>query len=209
MTSRFAPISALLPAMKPADDTTELLTVSDAAARLGVTPRTLKYYEELGLVKPTRSKGRYRLYEPADLERFARILRMRSLGFSLTAITELLKQPFEVPADGGRPHLSPASLKAWRTSLATQLDLLEARIAQVRKELKAAQTLQTRLRDDLDYVDQRLAGAPLDVALQRRKERNARDPHAGRKLAAQHVPPATGTDGPPQGARRARGGRAA
>ena len=50
----------------------ELLTVRDAAERLGVTPRTLKYYEERGLVVPSRSEGRYRLYDTADLERLFR-----------------------------------------------------------------------------------------------------------------------------------------
>jgi DNA-binding transcriptional MerR regulator len=64
---------------------TPLLTVSDAAARLGVTPRTLKYYEERGLVTPSRSGGRYRLYDEAALERFARILRLRALGSRCTA----------------------------------------------------------------------------------------------------------------------------
>jgi MFS family permease/DNA-binding transcriptional MerR regulator len=71
------------------------ITVRDAAARLGVTPRTLKYYEELGIVVPVRSEGGYSLYEQADLDKLARVLRMRSLGFSLTVITAMLQQPVE------------------------------------------------------------------------------------------------------------------
>lgn len=86
----------------PTDASTPLLTVSDAASRLGVTPRTLKYYEERGLVTPSRSEGRYRLYDEADLERFARILRLRALGFSLHGITEMLKRPLEETGDGRR-----------------------------------------------------------------------------------------------------------
>lgn len=58
-----------------------LLTIRDAAERLHVTPRTLKYYEERGLVTPNRSEGRYRLYSEHDLEKFSRILRLRSLDF--------------------------------------------------------------------------------------------------------------------------------
>lgn len=83
---------------------TLLLTVRDAAERLGVTPRTLKYYEERGLVTPSRSEGRYRLYDAADLERFARILRLRALGFSLHGITEMLKRPLEPAGDGRRRY---------------------------------------------------------------------------------------------------------
>jgi DNA-binding transcriptional MerR regulator len=148
------------------------ITVRDAAARLGVTPRTLKYYEELGVVVPSRSEGGYRLYEPADLEKLARVLRMRSLGFSLTAITAMLQQPMEAPAEGGRPRLSNASLKTLRETLGEQLATLDARVAQVRRELKEAAVLQAQLRRDLDYVERRLAGEPVEEALaQRRRER--------------------------------------
>jgi DNA-binding transcriptional MerR regulator len=148
------------------------ITVRDAAARLGVTPRTLKYYEELGVVVPSRSEGGYRLYEPADLEKLARVLRMRSLGFSLTAITAMLQQPMEAPAEGGRPRLSNASLKTLRETLGEQLATLDARVAQVRRELKEAAVLQAQLRRDLDYVERRLAGEPVEEALEhRRRER--------------------------------------
>jgi len=148
------------------------ITVRDAAARLGVTPRTLKYYEELGIVVPVRSEGGYRLYEPADLDKLARVLRMRSLGFSLTTITAMLQQPMEAPAEGGRPRLTNASLKTLRETLGGQLATLDARVAQVRRELKEAASLQAQLRRDLDYVERRLAGEPVEEALeQRRRER--------------------------------------
>ncbi|QSI33641.1 MerR family transcriptional regulator [Variovorax sp. RKNM96] len=150
------------------------ITVRDAAARLGVTPRTLKYYEELGIVVPVRSEGGYRLYEAADLGKLARVLRMRSLGFSLTTITAMLQQPMEAPAEGGRPRLSNASLKTLRETLGVQLATLDARVTQVRRELKEAAALQAQLRRDLDYVERRLAGEPVEEALeQRRKERPA------------------------------------
>jgi DNA-binding transcriptional MerR regulator len=150
------------------------ITVRDAAARLKVTPRTLKYYEELGIVVPVRSEGGYRLYEPADLAKLGRVLRMRSLGFSLAAITAMLQQPMEVPAEGGRPRLSNASLKTLRDTLGEQLTALDERVAQVRRELKDAAVLQAQLRRDLDYVERRLAGEPVEEALeQRRRERPA------------------------------------
>src|SRR4030095_15232215 len=153
----------------------ESLTVRDAAAKLGVTPRTLKYYEELGLVVPVRSRSRYRLYEAADLEKLERILRMRSLGFSLTVITTMLQQPLETPVEGGRPRLSRASLETLRTTLAEQLRVLDDRVAQVRKELREAAKLQAQLRRDIDYVERRLQGQPVDAALaDRRRAQPAR-----------------------------------
>ncbi|WP_443273516.1 MerR family transcriptional regulator [Variovorax sp. JS1663] len=91
------------------------INVRDAASRLDVTPRTLKYYEEFGIVVPARSEGGYHLYEQADLDRLSRVLRMRSLGFSLAAIAAMLQQPMEArgagllhrPDAGRLPHADP------------------------------------------------------------------------------------------------------
>ena len=150
-------------------DAPALLTVRDAAERLNVTPRTLKYYEELGLVTPSRSEGRYRLYDEHDLERFARILRLRSLGFSLQGITEMLKRPFDTVEDG-RTRLSNESLRAVRDSLAQRIEALEARIETVRRELKEAQTLKAELAQDLEYVARRAAGESADTLLEERRQ---------------------------------------
>lgn len=140
----------------------ELLTVSDAASRLGVTPRTLKYYEERGLVTPSRSEGRYRLYDEADLERFSRILRLRALGFSLHGIVEMLKRPLEQTGDGRRRY-SNASLREIRAGLAGRIDTLDRRIAAVERELKEAVALRKELQHDLDYIERRLAGESADT----------------------------------------------
>lgn len=147
------------------------LTVRDAAERLGVTPRTLKYYEERGLVSPSRSEGRYRLYDAADLERFGRILRLRALGFSLHGITEMLKQPLE-QAEDGRNRYSTSSLGDIQQGLQQQLALLDTRIEAARRELHEAQKVRGELVRDLDYVTARLAGTPADQLLATR--RNAR-----------------------------------
>ncbi len=144
-----------------------LLTVRDAAERLQVTPRTLKYYEERGLVTPSRSEGRYRLYDERDLEQFARILRLRALGFSLQGITEMLKRPLE-PDVGGRRRYSLDSLQQIGTALAQQVEALDARIAAVRHELKEVQTVRAELSRDLDYVQRRLAGENADTLIDER-----------------------------------------
>jgi DNA-binding transcriptional MerR regulator len=160
-------------------DCSALLTVRDAAERLGVTPRTLKYYEERGLVSPTRSEGRYRLYDEEDLKRFARILRLRSLGFSLHSITEMLKRPLE-PADGGH-RFSTESLQQIRDAIAQQVEALDARIEAVRRELKEAQALRAELVPDLDYLERRLAGENADQLLEQRRHAQAKAAGAGEK----------------------------
>jgi MerR family transcriptional regulator, repressor of the yfmOP operon len=151
----------------------ELLTVRDAAERLGVTPRTLKYYEERGLVTPSRSEGRYRLYDENDLERFGRILRLRSLGFSLHGIVEMLKRPLE-KTEAGQNRYSPDSLADIRQGLQQQLDAIDTRIVSVRRELKEAQAVRAELRLDLDYVEARLAGQPADALLAQRSKARAK-----------------------------------
>ncbi|CAD6510312.1 hypothetical protein LMG28140_00340 [Paraburkholderia metrosideri] len=153
-------------------DSPALLTVRDAAERLGVTPRTLKYYEERGLVSPTRSEGRYRLYDEEDLKRFARILRLRSLGFSLHGITEMLKRPLE-SVDGGH-RFSTESLQQIRDAIAQQVEALDARIETMRRELKEAQKLRAELSPDLDYLERRLAGENADTLLEQRRSAAAK-----------------------------------
>jgi MerR family transcriptional regulator, repressor of the yfmOP operon len=155
-------------------DSTLLLTVRDAAERLNVTPRTLKYYEERGLVSPARSEGRYRLYDAGDLERFERILRLRSLGFSLHGITEMLKRPLE-PAGAGRSRYSIESLQQIQAGLAQQIHAIDARIEAVRRELKEAETLKAELSHDLDYVTRRLAGENPEALIKQRLEAHAKE----------------------------------
>ena len=68
-----------------------LYTVSQAAKLLDVTPRTLRYYDNIGLARPVSVKeNRYRYYDDSDLERLRRILLFRSFGFSLQDIENML-----------------------------------------------------------------------------------------------------------------------
>ena len=77
------------------------LRIDAVAQRTGLTKRTIRYYEEIGLVTPSgRSDGNYRLYTEADVLRLDRIQRMKqSAGFSLSEILEMLD------AEGVRDHI--------------------------------------------------------------------------------------------------------
>ena len=70
-----------------------LLRIQEVAADVGLTARTIRYYEELGLLEPAaRSEGSYRLYDAEDLERLRFIKGLRDdAGFSLTEIGQLLE----------------------------------------------------------------------------------------------------------------------
>ena len=82
------------PARPHADDSAApLLRIQEVGAALGLTTRTLRYYEELGLLKPAaRSEGDDRLYDEDDLERLRFIKGLRDdAGFSLAEIGQLLE----------------------------------------------------------------------------------------------------------------------
>ncbi len=69
-----------------------LYTIEQVATRTNMTKRTLRYYEEVGLLSPTgRTEGNYRRYSEEDVQRLERIKELRDLlGFSLTDIRELM-----------------------------------------------------------------------------------------------------------------------
>lgn len=71
-----------------------MMTVSEAAELSGVSARTLHYYDEIGLLRPSGvTEGGYRLYNQAALERLQFILLFRELGFPLKDIRRLLDDP--------------------------------------------------------------------------------------------------------------------
>ena len=64
-------------------------TIADLSHDLGVTARTLRFYEDQGMVSPTR-KGQTRVYSHSDKARIMWILKGKSVGFSLSEISEML-----------------------------------------------------------------------------------------------------------------------
>jgi DNA-binding transcriptional MerR regulator len=69
------------------------MKIGDVALRTGTTPRTIRYYEELGLLPSgSREKGKHRVYDEAHVERLAEIRRLRDLlGLELHELKQLLE----------------------------------------------------------------------------------------------------------------------
>ena len=67
----------------------ERFTISDLSTEFGVSARALRFYEDEGLIAPTRA-GLSRIYSKRDRARLAWILRAKNVGFSLSEIRELI-----------------------------------------------------------------------------------------------------------------------
>lgn len=68
-----------------------LMQIGEVAERTGLSLRTIRYYEEVGLVEPSaRSQGGFRLYTDTDVERLQVVKRMKPLDFTLDQMRDLL-----------------------------------------------------------------------------------------------------------------------
>ena len=69
------------------------MKIGDLAQRAGTTPRTIRYYEEIGLLAcGSREKGKHRVYDDSDVERLEEIRRLRDLlGLELDQVKSLLE----------------------------------------------------------------------------------------------------------------------
>ena len=67
------------------------MQIGEAAVRVGLSIRTIRHYEEAGLIVPSaRSDGGFRLYTESDLDRLRVVKRMKPLGFTLEEMRDLL-----------------------------------------------------------------------------------------------------------------------
>jgi DNA-binding transcriptional MerR regulator len=130
----------------------ELSQIGGIADRLGVSTRTIKYYEELGLVSPeNRSPGGFRLYNASDVERLQRILRLKGMGFSLAAIREFL-----AVRDAAQEATRERVLAETTEHLKAREREVEERIAKTREDLKSAEALREELRRDISLCEARM-----------------------------------------------------
>ena len=135
--------------------------IGELAELTGTTPRTIRYYEEIGLLGGEwgRTQGKHRCYTQANVERLREIVRLRDLlGLSLEQLSQLLE------AESARAHLrreyhqteKPADrrriLEELQKHIGTQLDLVYERLrelGELRDELEAKRELvEQRLREN-------------------------------------------------------------
>lgn len=119
--------------------------IGEVAHKLGVNPKTTRYYEEISLIPPARrTTTGYRVYSQADIDRIAFILRARELDFSLDDIGEILA----LREGGETPCLYVTEL------VQKQLAEIDAKIAAL-----------NQLRNELEDVQRQAQIIPLDVIM--------------------------------------------
>jgi DNA-binding transcriptional MerR regulator len=115
------------------------LLIGEVAELLGVTTKTIRYYEKIGLLdEADRTESGYRLYQTQDLLRLYRIKQMQDLGLSLERIRILLQEPDRIQA-------ARDILQTLEEEITAQIAELEVRRSQVR-ELLAQETENTLMR---------------------------------------------------------------
>ncbi|MFN7398503.1 MAG: MerR family transcriptional regulator [Sandaracinobacter sp.] len=118
------------PSTAQPDGVEPLFTITDLSREFAVTSRTLRFYEDEGLIHPLR-RGTTRLYSRGDRARLAWILRGRAVGFSLADIRDLLDM--YAPGQARRPQLQAALAKSREriSALNDQRAAIDATIAEL------------------------------------------------------------------------------
>jgi DNA-binding transcriptional MerR regulator len=116
-------------------------TITELADEFGVTLRTIRHYEDVGLITPER-RGTSRLFHTRDRIRLQLILRGKRLGFSLPEIRTIVNMYDEQPGEAGQLRY-----------LIEQIDVRRAELEQMRRDIDETMTeldrVETRCREDL------------------------------------------------------------
>jgi DNA-binding transcriptional MerR regulator len=113
----------------------EYYSITDLTREFGVSTRTIRFYEDEGLIHPVR-RGRTRLFRPADRQLLKQILRGKRLGFSIAEIREIIQMYKEPPGEAG------------------QLKLMMKRVEEKRAELRQKRKDLEETLGELDAVDE-------------------------------------------------------
>lgn len=119
-----APVAPATPtAAAPAPATASRYSVSQLAKAAGLSVRTLRYYDEIGLLVPQRAANGYRSYGPEEVHRLQHILLLRSCGLPLADIAEALATPTFDLESHLRGHL--LALRRQATELAQTIQVTQ------------------------------------------------------------------------------------
>ncbi len=118
-------------------------TISELANELDISTRSIRFYEEKGLIMPERSKGNHRVYTKRNRARLKLILRGKRLGYSLNEISEMI-------------GLANVDMKE-EDQLKKSLEYGEKKLAEIDERMESLQTLKDDLLSIRQKIENRLA----------------------------------------------------
>ncbi|TCC34996.1 MerR family DNA-binding transcriptional regulator [Kribbella sindirgiensis] len=122
----------------------ETWSIAELAAEYDVTLRTIRFYEDRGLLTPER-RGTTRVYHPRDRVRLALVLRGKRLGFSLDEIAKIVDMYDAEPGEEGQLVYLLDQITHRRTEL-------EQRRRDIEETLQDLAQVETRCRTDLEAL---------------------------------------------------------
>ncbi len=145
------------------------LRIGEVAELTGTTPRTIRYYEEIGLLEGgERPSGKHRCYAESDVERLREIVRLKDLlGLSLEQLSQLLEAETaraELRREyhrTDRPERRRKILEEALGHIATQLELVRGRLDELNRLEQELSERQTRLKQALTELSTARESAPV------------------------------------------------
>jgi DNA-binding transcriptional MerR regulator len=134
------------------------LRIGEVAEQTGTTPRTIRYYEEIGLLPGAadRAQGQHRVYTSADVERINEIVRLRDLlGLSLDQLKALLEAE-TARAELRREYRQTEDPAAQHRILEQSLGHIETQLELVQRRRRELEKLEHELADKRKLVRRRL-----------------------------------------------------
>ncbi|MFS0689275.1 MerR family DNA-binding transcriptional regulator [Sporosarcina sp. 179-K 8C2 HS] len=117
-------------------------TITEVAESFGVSTRTIRYYEEIGLLAPERSEGNQRLYSNSELAKLKLIFRGKRYGFSLDDIKEMVLL-FDKDRTG-------------RKQLEVTIEYGKRRIGEIDRKIRELQEMKTEMEELLVEFTEKL-----------------------------------------------------
>ena len=123
------------------------MQIGEVADQTGLSLRTIRYYEEVGLVRPSsRTTGGFRLYSESDLARLRLVRRMKPLDFSLEEMKDVL-EALDALED---PEQPPEARSQFIDRLKMFREAAEARVEALREQLETAEGFAADLRREFN-----------------------------------------------------------
>ncbi len=108
----------------------EFYTITELTREFDISTRTLRFYEDEGLIAPVR-RGRTRLFRPSDRVLIKQIMRGKRLGFSIAEIREIIQMYKTPPGEAGQLHTIVEKVEEKRAELRQKRKDIEETLAEL------------------------------------------------------------------------------